>query len=131
MPFTSESIQGFNKGVDTTDRSFVVNSDSCITSTLQYRSLQRQQIVELASKGNFETSLTLTQEVRKELEWWIQNLHLSNGKALLALPPQLVITSDASLQGWGASCQGHRTGGPWSNLEKQNHINALNSKRQS
>ena len=37
----------------------------------------------------------------------------------------MVIESDASLQGWGAVCNGTRTGGPWSQLEKQMHINCL------
>ena len=41
-----------------------------------------------------------------------------------------VITSDASMQGWGASCRGHKTGGggPWSSIEGKNHINILELK---
>ena len=35
------------------------------------------------------------------------------------------IESDASLIGWGASCQGTQTGGPWSQQEKTLHINGL------
>ena len=35
----------------------------------------------------------------------------------------LTIDSDASNLGWGASCQGVTTGGPWSTLEKTSHIN--------
>ena len=37
----------------------------------------------------------------------------------------MVIESDASLQGWRAVCNGTRSGGPWSQLEKQKHINCL------
>ena len=37
----------------------------------------------------------------------------------------LIIESDASTQGWGATCQGSDTGGPWSALEKTWHINCL------
>ena len=33
--------------------------------------------------------------------------------------------SDASLQGWGAVCDGTRTGGPWSHAEQEMHINCL------
>ena len=40
-------------------------------------------------------------------------------------PPDLQIESDASLMGWGASCQGIQTGGPWSQQEKKLHINCL------
>ena len=37
----------------------------------------------------------------------------------------MVIESDASKLGWGASCQGISTGGPWSAQEKSQHINCL------
>ena len=37
----------------------------------------------------------------------------------------MIIESDASNQGWGASCQGTSTGGPWSTQEKTWHINCL------
>ena len=39
--------------------------------------------------------------------------------------PSLMIESDASTRGWGASCEGMQTGGPWSPEEKQWHINCL------
>ena len=39
--------------------------------------------------------------------------------------PELIIESDASTQGWGATCQGSDTGGPWSAQEKSRHINCL------
>lgn len=44
----------------------------------------------------------LSKEEKGELYWLIQNLHLCNGRYLINPPPQLVIASDASLQGWGA-----------------------------
>ena len=37
----------------------------------------------------------------------------------------LVIDSDASLEGWGACCSMQRTGGPWSQQECLMHINCL------
>ena len=39
-----------------------------------------------------------------------------------------MITSDASIQGWGAVCQGVRTGGRWTAEESQSHINMLELK---
>ena len=36
-----------------------------------------------------------------------------------------MIRSDASLQGWGAVCNGTRTGGPWPLEEQRLHINCL------
>ena len=99
-----------------------------LPAPLQYRALQRQQILELAEKQNFHARIVLSEEVRAEIQWWIENLMLSKGKAIISQPPQLVITSDASMQGWGAACQGQTTGGPWTLEEQKNHINILELK---
>jgi len=48
-----------------------------------------------------------------------------NGKAFLYQEQTVTIRSDASLQEWGAVCNGTRTGGPWSQLEQGMHINFL------
>ena len=48
-----------------------------------------------------------------------------NGRSVLIKDHNLTIDSDASNLGWGASCQGVSTGGPWSTLEKTSHINCL------
>ena len=48
-----------------------------------------------------------------------------NGKALIQRDIDLVIDSDASLEGWGARCPKQRTGGPWSQQECSMHINCL------
>ena len=37
----------------------------------------------------------------------------------------MIIVSDASLQGWYVVCNGIKTRGPWSLMEKQMHINCL------
>ena len=43
---------------------------------LQYQSLQRQQILELAEKQRFSARVVLSEEVREEIQWWIKNLKL-------------------------------------------------------
>ena len=48
-----------------------------------------------------------------------------NGKTILTQDPELIIESDASTQGWGATCQGSNTGGPWSAHKQTWHINCL------
>ena len=48
---------------------------------------------------------------------------MSKGKAIILPSPQLVVASDASLQGWGAASQGQTTGGPWAAVEKKEHTN--------
>ena len=53
---------------------------------------------------------------------------LSKGRAVISPPPQLIMTSDASLQGLRAACQGQTTGGPWTAEEQKHHINILELK---
>ena len=78
--------------------------------------MQRQQILELQETENYNSKITLSAEVKAELDWWEQNLHLTKGRLIISACPQLIITSDASLKGWGAFCQGPRTGGSWTLL---------------
>ena len=50
------------------------------------------------------------------------------GKLLNSNPEAVVMESDASRQGWGAVCQGNRTGGKWTASETELHINVLELK---
>ena len=70
-------------------------------------------------------TLTLSVDSWEELSWWDNQMIKWNGKTILTTEPDLIIESDASNQGWGASCQGTNTGGPWSIQEKTRHINCL------
>ena len=95
---------------------------------LHYRGLQMLKTQALHSGGHYDHTLVLDQTSRQELEWWIQKLESWNGKALLQPNPLIIIKSDASLLGWGATCQNERIGGPWLPNEAQNHINVLEFK---
>ena len=94
-----------------------------LPAPLQYRAMQHQQILELSAAGNYSSLIKLSDEVKTELQWWVQNLHLNNGRSVISYPPQLIIASNESLEGWGASCQRHKTGGQWTLSEKKHHIN--------
>jgi len=52
-------------------------------------------------------------------------MSLVNGKSIQPQEPDLVMETDASMQGWGAVCAGVRTGGLWSQTERDHHINYL------
>ena len=73
----------------------------------------------------YEAQVLLTQDCLEELEWWNTNMSRWNGKTLLKQDIDLVIDSDASLEGWGAHCSDQRTGVPWSCQERMMHINCL------
>ena len=79
---------------------------------LFYRHLQGNLKNALTS-GNqsYENMTTLFWEAQEELTWWQQHLLVWNGRCLLKGCEQMIISSDASLQGWGASCNRIRTGG--------------------
>ena len=96
-----------------------------LPAPLQYRAMQRQQILELSVAENYSSEIKLSDEVKTELQWYVQNLHLDNGRSAISYPPQLLIASDASLEGWGAFCLGHKTGGQWTLSDKKDHINIV------
>ena len=92
---------------------------------LWYRELQRLKNQALWKSESFDDMVTLNEEALLELEWWSTKVNLVNGKSVRPRDPDLIVETDASLQGWGAVCRGIRTGGMWSQEERENHINYL------
>ena len=70
----------------------------------------------------------LNPQSRAELTWWPNNLSKVNDSPVSPPPQDLTILSDASMQGWGATCQGKCTNGKWSSQESIQHINLLELK---
>ena len=56
---------------------------------------------------------------------WNSRSFLLQGKFFIPPPPQQVISTDASLHGWGACLGHHHLSGTWSVLEARAHINLL------
>ena len=75
------------------------------------------------SKGNYEGLINLTENCISELQWWQKSVHSVND--IYHPLPQLTLYSDACLNGWGAACGKHSTGGNWSKDESSLHINVL------
>ena len=92
---------------------------------LHYREIEKEKIKALKmSCGNFDSKMLVTDIMKVDLLWWVNNLasqkrHISHGNA------QVVITTDASLIGWGAVYGKEKFGGRWSDSEAENHINVL------
>jgi hypothetical protein len=78
----------------------------------------------LSSNKTIAITMTLSQGARSELMWWFQNVVSAYNVVSHELPVKL-ITTDASLSGWGAECNGISTGGAWTTREAQYHINYL------
>lgn len=56
--------------------------------------------------------------------WWKTNIQNSVAP-IRSFSFVAIIFTDASLTGWGAVCDSHKTGGIWSPTEKNFHINEL------
>ena len=73
--------------------------------------------------------MILNRHYKEELQWWIKNLKICNGRYLIQSHSQVLIQTDASRKGWGAVCQGMSTGeGKRSKEEQLLHINVLELK---
>ena len=81
-------------------------------------------------KGNlsYESKVVLTPQCVTELKWWIESINQWNGKSMIRPSPDMTITTDASMTGWGAHCGEEKTQGLWTEEEKKLHINALELK---
>ncbi|XP_067021506.1 uncharacterized protein [Acropora muricata] len=95
---------------------------------LHYRQLEKDKSRALQlCKGNCDGPVTLSNDSRSELEWWVNNI-TSSFMPITQDKPDFILTTDASKIGWGAVCGDHKTGGCWDLDEQQYHINYLESK---
>ena len=95
---------------------------------LQTRYLMMWHIQELRKPATYSTMTQLNDLSREELKWWIENLKINKGNSIQTRQPDIIIQTDAALTGWGAHCQGNKTGGPWTREESMLHINILELK---
>ncbi|KZR97528.1 Uncharacterized protein APZ42_007543, partial [Daphnia magna] len=89
------------------------------------RLLQQFYIRSMHYSRDLNQLVTLSPEACLDLQWWVDHLRQSNGKAILPSCPDLSIFADASLQGWGAVCDSVTTRGPWPQVDRSRHINEL------
>lgn len=92
---------------------------------LYYRYLERDKITALQlNRWDFDKKATLSPQAQEELSWWVNNV-TSSHNVLTRDKPSYTLTTDASMEGWGAVFGTHSTGGLWAALESRNHINYL------
>ena len=70
----------------------------------------------------------LTQEMRRDLSWWMVRKHLLTGVRFGTPSPDLHLYSDASCSEWSAHLLDQHMSGVWSDQEKLLHINLLEMK---
>ena len=69
-----------------------------------------------------ERSMKVTDTIKEDLNWWIENTHTASRKVQKPLPTHHVY-SDSSNFAWGGVFKGQSTGGPWIGSEIEWHIN--------
>lgn len=76
---------------------------------------------------DWDVQQPLLEESRMELIWWKDNILTVKSKPIQQQEAEIIIESDASLQGWGARYRNQCTGGSWTKEDKQlyPHINSL------
>lgn len=95
---------------------------------LHYRQLEKDKLVALHHcGGNYDGPVSLSQESRDELLWWVNNITTAF-MPITQDNPELTLTTDASNLGWGAVSLDNKTGGYWNLEEQQHHINYLEMK---
>lgn len=92
---------------------------------LYYRALENDKVDALKQNfGNFDSQMTLSPLSKADLLWWVNNVEKTS-KKISQSQPDVVITTDASKEGWGAVLGSTSTGGRWSPDECIQHINVL------
>ena len=85
---------------------------------LHFRHPQSCLIQQVAlNKGSYQGTVLLDPQAREELQWWITNIKRVNGSPIHPPATEMVITSDASKMGWGATFGNLSTNGRWSKQE--------------
>ena len=90
---------------------------------LHYRSIDMDKNEALKkSKGNFNSSMTLSSSSIENLHWWAVSLP-SASNVVQHNECEIVIYTDASTTGWGGGPGYLITGGQWTPVESLYHIN--------
>ena len=79
------------------------------------------------ARGDFEKLMVIPEIAWIDIDWWVRKIDISPCPIRLG-KPDMEITTDASLQGWGAHTKHSGTGGRWLLTEGEAHINVLELK---
>lgn len=80
-------------------------------------------------RGNYESYMKVTDDLKDHIKWWIDHIDTAY-KPVTSSNPDLIISTDSSLTGWGAHIETENlsANGVWSTDEQSLHINLLELK---
>ncbi|KAG6456482.1 hypothetical protein O3G_MSEX009753 [Manduca sexta] len=86
--------------------------------------LEQQKYLSLLKYGNYDTKITPSKVILKDLHWWSRNIQTTVN--FIRQPNyDIEIYTDASRSGWGAVSNDAKRSGRWKDTEKIHHINYL------
>ena len=89
-----------------------------------YRALETDKANALQqSSGNYDASVRLSNEVKRELCWWITNI-MSSLQHIHVSDPDITIYTDSNTLEWGVTDGNNPSGGRWE-ADEINYINVL------
>jgi hypothetical protein len=99
---------------------FVVSSlPATVYGKAHYRSLEFAKIDQLqAANNSFDGTFTWPEQCREDLEWWANPDNVFSA-SFKRLPPTTTLTTDASLEGWGALWGTQEVHGAWENDDRR------------
>jgi hypothetical protein len=103
---------------------FIVSSIPATTyGKAHYRELEFAKTNQLiAAQENFDAPFRWPEDCRDDLEWWASPTNVFS-TSFESKPHTTVLTTDASLEGWGALWEGQERHGAWENDDR--HIDEL------
>ena len=69
------------------------------------------------SSGNYDASVRLSNEAKKEMSWWITNI-MSSLQHIHVPDPDITMYTDSSTLRWGVTDETNSSGGRWKADEK-------------
>ena len=93
-------------------------------SHLKNLEIDKIKALRKAGRKQFEGFMKLRALSKRDLIWWLDNVAWRS-RLIRSTTPELSLTTDASLEGWGAVTRSDKAGGRWNPEEGTWHINAL------
>lgn len=91
---------------------------------LHTKEMERCKYLNLKGHDDYNTFMNLPESLQPDFDWWKSKIDSSVHRIRTDVY-QVEIFSDASTTGWGCACEGKSASGPWSNNERERHINYL------
>ena len=126
-PKVLDLIESCQANFSMTSVIFSKSSSSCLLAVFPastfYRAIQAD-IHQAISKTTISAKqLNLSSGAKSEIQWWIVNVRLWNGRPVHLPSPSLIITTDATKKrGMGSPCNKHKIQGRWTQEEAFLHI---------